>query len=141
MGYYVAPLCFVYAEPSEVYAVFRSLYTRYFCKLHSINSHPEGLLRLCLLFEQLLQRHQPHLFLHLQTIGVEPLEIALPWMVIGFDSLVVVPILAAAIFSFRRAALFEATSAKRAVKILSDCAELKVVPLLQFCLFIKNDGN
>ena len=160
MGYYVAPLCFVYAEPAEVYTVFRTLYTRYFCKLHSINSHPEGLLRLCLLFEQLLQAHQPHLFLHLQTIGVEPLDIALPWIVtafgdvlpptevlllwdrvIGFDSLVLVPVLATAIFAYRRSALFEATSAKRAVKILSDCAELKVVPLLQFCLFVASDGK
>ena len=160
MGYYVAPLCFLYAEPAEVYAVFRTLYTRYFCKLHSINSHPEGLLRLCLQFEQLLQTHQPHLFLHLQTIGVEPLEIALPWIItafgdalpptevlllwdriIGFDSLLVVPLLATAVFSFRRAALFEATSAKRAIKILNDCAELKVVPLLQFCLFVAPDGT
>lgn len=34
----VAPLCFLYNEPSKLYSVFREMYTRYFFRLHSISS-------------------------------------------------------------------------------------------------------
>lgn len=36
----VAPLCFLYNEPSKLYQVFREIYVRYFFRLHSISSHP-----------------------------------------------------------------------------------------------------
>lgn len=36
----VAPLCFLYNEPSKLYSVFREMYTRYFFRLHSISSSP-----------------------------------------------------------------------------------------------------
>ncbi|RXN00997.1 TBC1 domain family member 19 [Acipenser ruthenus] len=35
---YVAPLCFLYNEPSKLYTVFREMYVRYFFRLHSISS-------------------------------------------------------------------------------------------------------
>ena len=73
---------------------------------------------------------------------LRPQEVLLLWdRVIGFDSLEVVAIMAAAVFSFRRAALMQATTAKLATKIVSDVVELQVVPLLQFCLFINPDGT
>lgn len=34
----VAPLCFLYNEPSKLYSVFREMYIRYFFRLHSISS-------------------------------------------------------------------------------------------------------
>nr|XP_020636068.1 TBC1 domain family member 19 isoform X3 [Pogona vitticeps] len=37
---YVAPLCFLYNEPSQLYQIFREIYVRYFFRLHSISSHP-----------------------------------------------------------------------------------------------------
>ncbi len=36
----VAPLCFLYNEPSKLYSVFREMYIRYFFRLHSISSSP-----------------------------------------------------------------------------------------------------
>jgi hypothetical protein len=53
--------------------------------LHTISSDEEGLVRLALSFEQLLQSHQPHLYLHLQSIGVEPVTFYLfVWPPEGF---------------------------------------------------------
>lgn len=36
----VAPLCFLYHEPSKLYQIFREMYVRFFFRLHSISSHP-----------------------------------------------------------------------------------------------------
>ena len=46
----------------------------------------QGLLRLCALFERLLQYQQPQLVLHLQDIGVNPLQIAMPWISSAYSS-------------------------------------------------------
>ncbi|KAI4885018.1 hypothetical protein NFI96_013419 [Prochilodus magdalenae] len=82
---YVAPLCFLYNEPSKLYSVFREMYVRYFFRLHSISSSPSGIVSLCLQFERLLQTHLPQLFYHLQEIGAQPLRIAFKWMVRAFS--------------------------------------------------------
>uniref|UniRef100_A0A3Q0SJW4 TBC1 domain family, member 19 n=1 Tax=Amphilophus citrinellus TaxID=61819 RepID=A0A3Q0SJW4_AMPCI len=151
---YVAPLCFLYNEPSKLYNVFREMYIRYFFRLHSISSHPSGILSLCLQFERLLQTHLPQLFYHLREIGVQPLRIAFKWMVrafsgylstdqllllwdriLGYDSLEVVAVLAAAVFAFRAENLMEVTSLASAEAVLADLSTLKVMPLIQIFLF------
>lgn len=43
----VAPLCFLYNEPSKLYSVFREMYVRYFFRLHSISSHPSVSISVC----------------------------------------------------------------------------------------------
>ena len=68
----VAPLCYIYNDPVTLYFVFRELYTRYFFRLHSLSSHEQGIVSLCLQFEQLLQAQQPQLLYHLKQIGVSP---------------------------------------------------------------------
>lgn len=68
----VAPLCFLYHEPSKLYQIFREIYVRFFFRLHSISSHPSGIVSLCLLFETLLQTYLPQLFYHLREIGAQP---------------------------------------------------------------------
>eukprot|EP00051_Salpingoeca_urceolata_P003393 m.57410 g.57410 ORF g.57410 m.57410 type:complete len:166 (+) comp12738_c0_seq1:1286-1783(+) len=112
------------------------------------------LLSLCLLFENLLQLHQPHVFLHLQSLMVDPLRIAMPWIVqafsgflevrellllwdrmIGFDTLEVIAVLAASVFAYRRSALLAAQSARDVHLVLRDLIGLKVITLLQFSLF------
>ncbi|ELW61424.1 TBC1 domain family member 19 [Tupaia chinensis] len=40
----VAPLCFLYHEPSKLYQIFREMYVRFFFRLHSISSHPSAVL-------------------------------------------------------------------------------------------------
>ena len=41
---YVAPLCFMYADPVKLYFVFRELYCRLFCHLHCLTSSEKGVL-------------------------------------------------------------------------------------------------
>ncbi|XP_030636679.1 TBC1 domain family member 19 [Chanos chanos] len=151
---YVAPLCFLYNEPSKLYSVFREMYVRYFFRLHSISSSPSGIVSLCLQFERLLQTHLPQLFYHLREIGAQPLRIAFKWMVrafsgylctdqllllwdriLGYDSLEIVAVLAAAVFAFRAENLMEVTSLASAEAVLADLSTLKVMPLLQIFLF------
>ncbi|KAM9501058.1 TBC1 domain family member 19 [Clarias gariepinus] len=151
---YVAPLCFLYNEPSKLYSVFREMYVRYFFRLHSISSSPSGIVSLCLQFERLLQTHLPQLFYHLQEIGAQPLRIAFKWMVrafsgylstdqllllwdriLGYESLEIVAVLAAAVFTFRAENLMEVTSLASAEAVLADLSTLKVMPLLQIFLF------
>ncbi|XP_008285646.1 TBC1 domain family member 19 [Stegastes partitus] len=151
---YVAPLCFLYNEPSKLYSVFREMYIRYFFRLHSISSSPSGIVALCLQFERLLQTHLPQLFYHLRQIGAQPLRIAFKWMVrafsgylstdqllllwdriLGYDSLEVVAVLAAAVFAFRAENLMEVTSLASAEAVLADLSTLKVMPLIQIFLF------
>uniref|UniRef100_A0A4W6CT71 TBC1 domain family, member 19 n=1 Tax=Lates calcarifer TaxID=8187 RepID=A0A4W6CT71_LATCA len=150
----VAPLCFLYNEPSKLYSVFREMYIRYFFRLHSISSSPSGIVSLCLQFERLLQTHLPQLFYHLRQIGAQPLRIAFKWMVrafsgylstdqllllwdriLGYDSLEVVAVLAAAVFAFRAENLMEVTSLASAEAVLADLSTLKVMPLIQIFLF------
>ncbi|NXF20219.1 TBC19 protein, partial [Rhodinocichla rosea] len=150
----VAPLCFLYHEPSKLYQIFREMYVRFFFRLHSISSHPSGIVSLCLLFETLLQTHLPQLFYHLREIGAQPLRISFKWMVrafsgylatdqllllwdriLGYNSLEILAVLAAAVFAFRAVNLMEVTSLAAAEAVLADLSTLKVMPLLQIFLF------
>ncbi|XP_043918087.1 TBC1 domain family member 19 [Protopterus annectens] len=152
---YVAPLCFLYYEPSRLYQVFREMYVRYFFRLHTISSHCSGIIALCLLFETLLQNHLPQLFYHLREIGAQPLRISFKWMVrafsgylatdqllllwdriLGYNSLEILAVLAAAVFAFRAENLMEVTSLAAAEAVLADLSTLKVMPLLQIFLFV-----
>ncbi|XP_058923721.1 TBC1 domain family member 19 isoform X4 [Kogia breviceps] len=151
---YVAPLCFLYHEPSKLYQIFREMYVRFFFRLHSISSHPSGIVSLCLLFETLLQTYLPQLFYHLREIGAQPLRISFKWMVrafsgylatdqllllwdriLGYNSLEILAVLAAAVFAFRAVNLMEVTSLAAAEAVLADLSTLKVMPLLQIFLF------
>ncbi|XP_037116478.1 TBC1 domain family member 19 isoform X1 [Syngnathus acus] len=151
---YVAPLCFLYKEPSELYSVFREMYTRYFFRLHSVSSARSGIVSLCLLLERLLQTHLPRLFHHLRRIGAQPLRIAFKWLlrafsgylctdqllflwdrILGYDSLELVAVLAAAVFAFRAENLMEVTSLASAEAVLADLSTLRVMPLIQSFLF------
>uniref|UniRef100_A0A2R8PI41 TBC1 domain family member 19 n=1 Tax=Callithrix jacchus TaxID=9483 RepID=A0A2R8PI41_CALJA len=150
----IAPLCFLYHEPSKLYQIFREMYVRFFFRLHSISSHPSGIVSLCLLFETLLQTYLPQLFYHLREIGAQPLRISFKWMVrafsgylatdqllllwdriLGYNSLEILAVLAAAVFAFRAVNLMEVTSLAAAEAVLADLSTLKVMPLLQIFLF------
>ena len=68
----VAPLCYIYNDPIVLFFVFREIYMRYFFHLHTLSSHEQGIISLCLLFESLLQSLHADLFFHLRSIGVQP---------------------------------------------------------------------
>ena len=154
-GYYIAPLCFTQANPIPLYVLFTEMYKRYFHQLYTISSHPNGLLSLCCLFEDILQQKHPALVLHMKSIKVEPLQLAYKWIlyafsgyldpdqvlllwdrIIGFDSLEIVPILAAAVFNFRASSLLHVGSPSEAEAVLGNLHSLKVLPLIQHLLFL-----
>ncbi|KDR14568.1 TBC1 domain family member 19 [Zootermopsis nevadensis] len=69
---YAAPFCYLYDNPVALYHTFRAFYLRYWFRLHEVSSHEQGLLCLCLLFERLLQRHEPQLWFHFKHINIQP---------------------------------------------------------------------
>jgi hypothetical protein len=150
---FVAPLCFVYAQPAELYFCFREMWMRYWCKLHAFSSAPGSLLPLVKLFEEMLQETAPAVCLHLLRLEMYPGKVALQWIssgfasllpaeqtlilwdrVIGFDSLELLPILAAAIFVYRAKWLLQASEPAHVQRLLQDATGLRVVPLLQLFL-------
>ncbi|KAK3100088.1 hypothetical protein FSP39_014568 [Pinctada imbricata] len=153
---YVAPLCYLYKETITLYYVFREIYIRFFYRLHSISSHPQGIVALSLLFENLLQTHEPELFFHLKSVGCQPLKVAFKWLVrafsgylssdqvlllwdrvLAYNSLEILPVLAVAIFSFRKTNLMKVQSYNAAEAVLADLTTLQVIPLIQLSLFSK----
>ena len=84
---------------------------------------------MCQLFEDLLQTYEPEVCYHLNNLNINPLKTAFPWIyfafihvmeidqtflifdrILGFESLEVLPILAAGIFSFRANLIVACTS-------------------------------
>ena len=150
---FLCPLCFVYAQPPELYHCFRAMWCRYWCRLHSMSSTPGSLLPLLRLFEDLLQECAPAVCLHLLRLEMPPGSVAVHWIasafgsflpaeqtlvlwdrIIGFDSLELLPILAAAVFVYRAKWLLQASEQSHVQRLLSDATGLRVVPLLQLFL-------
>ncbi|XP_025088277.1 TBC1 domain family member 19-like [Pomacea canaliculata] len=153
---YVAPLCYVYKDVVTLYYVFRHMYMHYFYRLHSLSSHPQGIVALSSLFERLLQMSEPELFQHLVRIGCQPLKIAFKWLmrafsgflasdqvlllwdrILAFDSLEILSVLCVAIFCFRKTNLMKVTTFSAAEAVLADVTTLQVIPILQLVLFSK----
>lgn len=153
---YAAPLGFVCSHAPQLYYLFKQIYTRYFFRLHTMSSHPQGILSLCVLFENLLQAHEPALFYHLKEVGAHPLRLAFNWLIYAFagyldteqllllwdrifayDSMELLAVLAMAILSYRRANLLEVTNLQAAQTVLADLSTLNTVALLQYVLFLK----
>lgn len=154
---YLAPLCYLYVHPADMYPVFRELYTRHFCRLHVISdeSTPSPALpALCRAFEDMLQHAEPEICFHLLRLGVPALRLAAPWMihafvrhleveqvllvwdrVIGYDSVLPLAIAAAAILSFRRDALLAAKTPAHVMEAVEDLSQIQIVPLMQDFLF------
>lgn len=79
-----APLCFISNNKEDCYFIYRALYCKYFCYLSSISSHPQSIVSLCKLFEDLLQTYEPEVCYHLNQLGINPLKTAFPWIVNAF---------------------------------------------------------
>ncbi|RXN35441.1 TBC1 domain family member 19 [Labeo rohita] len=108
---YVAPLCFLYNEPSKLYSVFREI--------------------LRIAFKWIVRAFSGYLSTD---------QLLLLWdRILGYDSLEIVAVLAAAVFAFRAENLMEVTSLASAevvtCAVLADLSTLKVMPLLQIFLF------
>eukprot|EP00752_Nemacystus_decipiens_P010379 g9249.t1 len=151
---YAAVLCFLFEEREAVYFALRSMFARYWCRLNAVRSGPGMLLRLLKLFESLVQRHHPQLVLKLLQLGVQPLQLAMPWIqfgfvtyleadqvlllwdrLLGYDSLDLLSVLAASVLIFRANLVMQVTDAATVMEIFSDGRQLEVVPLLQAFMF------
>jgi len=109
---------------------------------------------LCQTFEELVQAHDPNLFFHMLELKLPPLRVAMPWIhfafvtllhpgevlvlwdrVLGFDDLMLLPVLAAAVLLYRSRLAMECETAEELKEVFRDGGELKVAPLLQHFLF------
>ncbi|XP_042871283.1 TBC1 domain family member 19-like [Penaeus japonicus] len=150
---YAAPLSCLYEDPVQLYFTFREMYCRYWYRLHVVTSHNQGAAALALQFELLLQSSETRLWQHCAAMGIQLLPIVFKWIVRGFsgylipdqlfilwdvvlswESLEVLPVLALAIVSFRRENLMDVTSQQSADAVLSDITAIRVIPLLKLAL-------
>ncbi|KAJ3127615.1 hypothetical protein HK098_006054 [Nowakowskiella sp. JEL0407] len=152
---YAMPICFLHRDSDEAYFIFRQLYVRYFNKLHTINSDPQGLSHLCTTFENLLKQLDPHLFYHLTfKVGSPPLTIAYRWIlyafvgvinieqvlllwdrVVGFDRMEIFSAAAVSLFVFRRNWLMLARTASEVEAAFKDLQAIKIMPLIRHLFF------
>ncbi|XP_037071444.1 TBC1 domain family member 19-like [Pollicipes pollicipes] len=149
----VAPLCFVFSDAVELLFTFERLYVRYFVFLHSLSSRPNGIVSISLLLERLLREHEPRLWLHCRQCRVQPLRLVFRWLVrafsgylsvdqllqlwdmlLAYDSLQLLALLAAAVLAYRRANLLAASNQPTMEAVLADLSSIRVVPLLRAVL-------
>ena len=154
VSYFVAPLCYIFSHPWEINATFRALYTRYFYKLTLLSTDTDSILSLSKHFEMLLLEKHPTLFLHLIQCGIQPLKFAFRWItsgfagyleaeqvlllwdrIIGFESLLLLSVAAAAVFEFRRGNLLQVQRSEEVEAVLYNLTHIPVIPIIQQFLF------
>ncbi|KAG5867498.1 hypothetical protein JTB14_015973 [Gonioctena quinquepunctata] len=159
---YAAPFCYVFENPVELYFVFRAFYLRYWHRLHRVCANSQGIISLCLQFEKLLQCYDPILWNHFKKWRIPPLRVVIKWimrafsghlppeqlltlwdLVLGYDSLEIIPFLAVVIVIFRKENLMKVTTLQNVEAVLADLSSIAVIPLLQMalmrdCQFLKN---
>jgi hypothetical protein len=151
---YFAPLCYVYRDRVALYSVARQLWVRLWCKLNVLSGDEGTLMHVCGTFESLLFSLHPRLFLHCLKIGVQPLQVALPWMqlgfagflevdqvlhlwdrVLGYQDPTLLAVMAVAVFMLRAEAILCSNVANDVGVMLLEGSRLRVVPMLQLVLF------
>ncbi|KAK9862111.1 hypothetical protein WJX84_010388 [Apatococcus fuscideae] len=156
MAFWIAPLCYLSQDPGVVYSLAVSLFDRHWSRLLSFvpSLQPASLPCLAAIFHLLVHEVEPEVTRHIESLGITPLQLVLPWMVNAFvdqlpveqvlllwdriiahDSLLPLAILALAVFVFRREVLLAAQSATEVVETMRDMSYMKVVPLLQAIIF------
>ncbi|XP_023018716.2 TBC1 domain family member 19 isoform X1 [Leptinotarsa decemlineata] len=150
---YAAPFCYLYENPVELYFVFRAFYLRYWHRLHRVCANSQGVVSLCLQFEKLLQCYEPVLWNHFKKYKIPPLRVVIKWimrafsghlppeqlltlwdLILAYDSLEIIPLLAVVIVIFRKDNLMKVTTLQNVEAVLADLSSIAVVPLLQMAL-------
>ena len=149
---------FLLAQPLSCALFLPPRRCRFWCKLHCLSARGGAapcLPVLAATFLNLLEAVEPALTAHLSSLGCPAVSIALPWItsafvevlpvqevlllwdrVIGLDSLLVLPVAAAALLAWRAQLLRAAQSIDDVATVLEDWDEVQVVPLLQALLFL-----
>ncbi|KAG5675845.1 hypothetical protein PVAND_005715 [Polypedilum vanderplanki] len=150
---FAAPFCYLYDSPIALYYTFRAFYVRYCHRLTTINTHNQGIVSLCLLFEKLLQTHEPSLWSHFRELQIQPIRVVFKWLmrafsghlhpqellilwdlILGYDSLEILSLLAIIILSFRKESLMQVSTIEQIEAVLADLSSIKVLPLVQLAL-------
>ncbi|XP_076644487.1 TBC1 domain family member 19 [Halictus rubicundus] len=150
---YATPFCYLYDDPCAMYFTFRAFYLRYWFRLHTVSNHEQGIVALCLLFERLLQCYDPLLWIYFRNCHIQPIKVVFKWimrgfsghlppeqllylwdLILGYDSLEIIPLLAVTILSFRKENLMQVNTLQSVEAVLADLSSLKVIPLLQLAL-------
>lgn len=84
---YIGPLCYLYLDNIAIYTTMRAMYCRLWCAMNVICSTPGTLYHVCQTFERLLIEGNMKLYSHLARLKIEPLQIAMPWLQLGFVGL------------------------------------------------------
>jgi len=150
---YALPFLYTSERAEEIYFLFREFYCKYFCFLQSLSSHPNSILRLCHLFEEVFYKQHPKLALFLANNGIEPLPIAINWMIycyigflsveqlfclfdriIGYDSLEILAILAVGIFVKRAEKIVKYKSRDRIEEVFTNIKNINVIECIRLAL-------
>ncbi|KAF5294999.1 hypothetical protein FQA39_LY13309 [Lamprigera yunnana] len=150
---YAAPFCYLFEDSVELYFTIRAFYLRYWFRLHKICGHYQGIVCLCLLFERLLQCYDTVLWHHLKKINIPPIRVVFKWimrafsghlppdqllylwdLILAYDTLEVIPLLAVIILIFRRANLLRVTTLPHVESVLADLSSISVMSMLQMAL-------
>ncbi|XP_078040185.1 TBC1 domain family member 19 isoform X3 [Augochlora pura] len=153
---YATPFCYLYDDPCAMYFTFRAFYLRYWFRLHTVSNHKQGIVALCLLFERSLQCYEPLLWVYFRNCHIQPIKVVFKWimrgfsghlppeqllylwdLILGYDSLEIIPLLAVAILSFRKENLMQVNTLQSVEAVLADLSSIKVIPLLQLALLIE----
>lgn len=149
-----APVCYLASKADECYFLFRALYCRFFVGLHTVSSGPNTILPLCKTFEALVFEAAPDACHHCESLRASPLSLVFPWLfcafsgfldveqvlllwdrMIAYESVEVLAIAAAAIFTFRHDVILQCTSAGQLHEIFGDLGAIQVIPLMQALMF------
>jgi hypothetical protein len=66
---------------------------------------------------------------------LHPQELLILWdLILGYDSLEILPLLAIVILSFRKESLMQVSSIESTEAVLADLSSIKVLPLVQLAL-------
>ncbi|XP_037928020.1 TBC1 domain family member 19 isoform X2 [Teleopsis dalmanni] len=150
---FAAPFCYLYKDPIQMYFTFRAFYIRFFHPLITIQTHPQGIVSLCLLYERLLQTHEPELWSHLRQLEIHPIKLVFKWLmrafsghlhpdqllilwdlILAYDSLEILPLFCTIILSFRKECLLQVNSWEQIENVLADLSSIQVIPLIQLTL-------
>uniref|UniRef100_A0A1A9WW95 Rab-GAP TBC domain-containing protein n=1 Tax=Glossina brevipalpis TaxID=37001 RepID=A0A1A9WW95_9MUSC len=150
---FAAPFCYLFDSPIHLYYSFRAFYVRYCHRLTTINTHPQGIVSICLLFEKLLQSHEPKLWSHFRELQIHPIRVVFKWLmrafsghlppdqllvlwdlILGFDSLEILSVFAIIILSFRKESILQVGTLESIDAILADLSSIKVIPLIKLAL-------
>ncbi|XP_029831828.3 TBC1 domain family member 19 isoform X1 [Ixodes scapularis] len=150
---FVAPLCFLYEDVAQMYAVFREMYCRYFHKLTTVSSNPQGIVSLAVTFERLLQCKEPELLPTLRSKNINLLptvfqmlmhcfcqrlpvkEVLKLWdRILAYDSLYILPVLAASLVCSKKEEILNMKDQSCLEDIFCKMNFIEIVPALEHFL-------